>query len=951
MATLLSSDRDNLILTAPRQSRKMAPVHLVFLKKQLLSRLYVQHGKIALGFAILLQVALAAPPVGAVEFPGPVQQPLLAGPLSAVSVPWSDGFEEFLIVGDDNGYLNLIYHQFNDVEYGLYSRQSIGGDISWLGAWEGGPYGERGILALTANPDRLHFIEVSYLFPYVIVNQTVELPEDPGTADFIASGPDGEPQMAVTLPGIDQVLVLRELDGQWSIGQTLATGDGPFSLTAIDLDGDQVLEFVTADRGQLSGTLGIFEQQSDGFYFLRNHAELPGRVHQIMAEDFDLDGSQELVVSYSDLSQLDIMREEGNSWVSHHTLVTSLPADFFQILSLYNGDFSIVSSVETRGMMDFFHFKDAVWVHEDSYYVGCLPRSLAACDFNGDGVNEVACLGNSSHVLSILLGNTLPGFWGYPAIPLRNNPGASTVADFDGDGLSDLVVSSLDPTALSLYLREPNGRLSITPIIQEISFFPISLGAGNFLDSQASDLVAQDFSGNNLVVMSFESGAGFVTQSVTPFSSGLSQLQVADIDNDGHSDIFLAQTNRQQVDVLFGLGAGAFSPVLSIDFPTGAYDVAAIDLNQDSFLELVVADGLSRVWSLENSGGRTFGSPEYVLANAGAKSLGIADFDGDSDLDVVVGNFTSESLTFLENMNDGTLGRRIGGLSLDGNPSSLQCRDMTGDGLVDVIVTLAGDNGIQIVEAEEPWEFLQISDFPTSGNVIFSLVEDFNNDSRPDILNLDSELLLGLIMFNTERFLVSVDPAALTLKCENDEFTVGIQPDRPGPWELSLGEPGQWQTLAVNGQPLVGTMDYDDRQWILKFQSSDVDGLDETAHLRLTVGSSDQEEFLDLDLGGPCLGDDGGLPAIRWRDLPWPNPFNPRIHGSIQLDLPADVDAAVFDLAGRRVATLLQGNLSAGVHPLTWDGRKEGRAAAAGLYLLRIRSENSHLSRKIILLK
>ncbi len=48
--------------------------------------------------------------------------------------------------------------------------------------------------------------------------------------------------------------------------------------------------------------------------------------------------------------------------------------------------------------------------------------------------------------------------------------------------------------------------------------------------------------------------------------------------------------------------------------------------------------------------------------------------------------------------------------------------------------------------------------------------------------------------------------------------------------------------------------------------------------------------------------------------------------------------AAVFDLRGRRVATLLDGvALAAGEHALAWNGRDaHGRRAAGGAYALRV---------------
>ena len=70
----------------------------------------------------------------------------------------------------------------------------------------------------------------------------------------------------------------------------------------------------------------------------------------------------------------------------------------------------------------------------------------------------------------------------------------------------------------------------------------------------------------------------------------------------------------------------------------------------------------------------------------------------------------------------------------------------------------------------------------------------------------------------------------------------------------------------------------------------------------------------------------------------WPNPFNPRT--SLVLDLPAAVASArlaVFDLAGRRVRTLLEGPLPAGRQAVAWDGADDrGRALPSGSFVVRL---------------
>jgi hypothetical protein len=85
----------------------------------------------------------------------------------------------------------------------------------------------------------------------------------------------------------------------------------------------------------------------------------------------------------------------------------------------------------------------------------------------------------------------------------------------------------------------------------------------------------------------------------------------------------------------------------------------------------------------------------------------------------------------------------------------------------------------------------------------------------------------------------------------------------------------------------------------------------------------------------------------------WPNPFNPRTTISFTLAEPGPVSLHVHDLAGRRVASLLEGcNLLAGAHSREWDGRQaDGSLAAAGIYLVRLETSGYEFTRPVTLVK
>ncbi len=84
----------------------------------------------------------------------------------------------------------------------------------------------------------------------------------------------------------------------------------------------------------------------------------------------------------------------------------------------------------------------------------------------------------------------------------------------------------------------------------------------------------------------------------------------------------------------------------------------------------------------------------------------------------------------------------------------------------------------------------------------------------------------------------------------------------------------------------------------------------------------------------------------------WPNPFNGSTRMRYHTRTAQRVQLTVYDLLGRPVCNLFEGNSPSGVHELTWDGRDgAGRPVAAGVYWVYMATATNRLSQKIVLLK
>lgn len=119
----------------------------------------------------------------------------------------------------------------------------------------------------------------------------------------------------------------------------------------------------------------------------------------------------------------------------------------------------------------------------------------------------------------------------------------------------------------------------------------------------------------------------------------------------------------------------------------------------------------------------------------------------------------------------------------------------------------------------------------------------------------------------------------------------------------------------------------------------------------------DSLEFLIAGAGGPPPPPPppaGGPPADSLEAVmsaSRPNPFVTETYFGVSLDAPAQGRVMVYDLNGRRVATLFQGILPRGTTQFTWDGRRpDGDPMPEGIYFYRLTLPDRVITRRVVLL-
>ena len=252
----------------------------------------------------------------------------------------------------------------------------------------------------------------------------------------------------------------------------------------------------------------------------------------------------------------------------------------------------------------------------------------------------------------------------------------------------------------------------------------------------------------------------------------LSAALFADLDNDG--DLDLVTPNHVQrkgkqpgTDLFENRGGGSFRRVTpAADYwphDRGSRNVAALDLNRDGLLDLLLADGTygedarNRLLVLENRGGfrfedvtRRYGFPMDGTTGLG---LGLADVNDDGIFDVFVAGsnrlFVSGANGTFHEVQPGTFVRPE---KSDALAAAADFGDLNGDGRPDLITTVHGQpSRIHIylhqgLRDGDP-TYVEITgqagvgaDFPSEGSTglplknAFADIRDFDNDGRNDIV-------------------------------------------------------------------------------------------------------------------------------------------------------------------------------------------------------------------------
>ncbi len=270
---------------------------------------------------------------------------------------------------------------------------------------------------------------------------------------------------------------------------------------------------------------------------------------------------------------------------------------------------------------------DVPWIGYDTavYPEGIFPVASHSADFNSDGIPDLVTVSfGGTPWLSVLFGDGDGGYLPPTTYPLLIESADLAVADFDDDKDLDIVTADtgrfLEGVSVSLYENDGTGSFSFAGWFAMGNHGPYGITTGDFDGDGWPDVATANEAyiecNNTVSVLLNDGGSGFIAPHVYSISTCTHEIDSGDLDGDGAPELVIAH-NTNKFTIMTNDGAGSFSPqppltgIVAGSIPQSpTAHIADIDLDGDNDL----------FFSNRDSGGVNNGALGLCATTAPARS-------------------------------------------------------------------------------------------------------------------------------------------------------------------------------------------------------------------------------------------------------------------------------------------------------------------------------------------
>jgi len=489
----------------------------------------------------------------------------------------------------------------------------------------------------------------------------------PGSPLAVGAGPWGVALGNLNADTIPDIVTANHNAVPGTLSVLLGTGGGaftpgptptlnpdgfPFAVTALELTGDTSVDLAAVTGNH---TLNLFAGNgAGGFPTPATVVPVRTRPSAVVPVDADADGHADLAVPCRDADSLVVLlaRPSGGLREAVRFPVGAKPVGAATADLDGDGDLDLAVVNEDDGSVTILTWDSGTFSTHATLPVGTAPRAVVAADLDRDGVVDLAVSNSGSGTVSVLRGVGGANFTLLGTPSAGSAPEDVEAGDFDRDGDLDLAVANKLATGrVTILVNNGAGGFAAgaTPTVGNT---PIGLAVADLDRNGTLDIAVANSGTPNVVTVLPGNGAGlFGTPLNLPLhASDLQAVSVAavDLDQDGWLDLVAAAFSTSGINVFENTSV---SPSLSFG-PATRYPasylpmlVAPADVNRDGKPDLVMAADGAKV--VRGQGTLIPAPAEDMVAGRGPSAIVVGDFDGDGRLDLAVPNSLSNDVSIL----------------------------------------------------------------------------------------------------------------------------------------------------------------------------------------------------------------------------------------------------------------------------------------------------------------
>jgi len=335
------------------------------------------------------------------------------------------------------------------------------------------------------------------------------------------------------------------------------------------------------------------------------------------------------------------------------------------------------------------------------------------------------------------------------AYPSGYKPYVMLSGDLDGDGVTDLAAANEVGNAVAVFRNAGAGTFATVPAPTDSGFptgeYPTGGAIADFNHDGIADIITANYHGNSVsILLGTGTGDAYALTACASYptvaGSETSNLAVGDLDGDGHLDVIATNPQTSSASVFRGRADGTLAPAIQITLGAGQaepYSVAIADFDHDGLADAAIADNRNlSIHLLLGNGDGTFevAMPRPAIGGAASFIVIARDVDLDGNIDLVVANRSSDDVTVLLGHGDGAFEPpAISTTGPDTGPYSLAVADFNLDGVPDVVTANYKTSTASVLLGIGDGRFEAPIDAGPTGTTPYGVATgDFNGDGKPE---------------------------------------------------------------------------------------------------------------------------------------------------------------------------------------------------------------------------